>query len=143
MLASKFSLRSGAPVASSFFLSKSRLLSSTTAAKKSGSNFIIPGDLSAFTKIESSTGKKIYYFTATWCPPCRFIGPKFEALAAEAPTVSFVKIDLDNFEQTASKYKINSVPTFIFADGSKILSQFSGADESQLKRCIEMLNNSN
>ena len=34
-------------------------------------------------------------FTADWCPPCKDINPKFEAMEAEFPNVIFVKIDVD------------------------------------------------
>ena len=40
-------------------------------------------------------------FTATWCPPCKMIAPKFEAMEAEFPNVIFVKIDVDANKETA------------------------------------------
>lgn len=119
--------------------SKSRLLSTSSTTSK---NFIIPGDSASLAVIEKSSSKKIYYFTATWCPPCKAIAPKFEALSSSSPSVNFVKIDIDNFESAAVKYGIRSVPTFVFANGAKILSQFSGADEGQLKKSIEALEKS-
>ena len=34
-------------------------------------------------------------FTATWCPPCKFIAPKFEAMASEFTNAQFVKVDVE------------------------------------------------
>ena len=35
-------------------------------------------------------------FYAEWCPPCRMIGPKFDALAEEFTGVQFFKVNVDN-----------------------------------------------
>ena len=42
-------------------------------------------------------------FTATWCPPCKMIGPKFEAWAGEADyaNIVFRKVDVDANKETA------------------------------------------
>jgi thiol-disulfide isomerase/thioredoxin len=34
-------------------------------------------------------------FTATWCPPCRFIAPVFAELSKKYPGVLFLKVDVD------------------------------------------------
>ncbi|PIO68171.1 thioredoxin, partial [Teladorsagia circumcincta] len=34
-------------------------------------------------------------FYATWCGPCKIMGPKFTKMSSEYPTVVFVKIDVD------------------------------------------------
>ena len=41
-------------------------------------------------------------FTASWCPPCQMIAPKFEEKAKElGDAVAMVKVDVDNNEETA------------------------------------------
>ena len=46
--------------------------------------------------LADNPGKPIIVdFTATWCPPCRMIGPIFEQLAESTPTMVFVKVDVD------------------------------------------------
>ena len=89
------------------------------------SNFLVLGDDSAFNKISETNTKKILYFTATWCPPCKAIAPIFETLSKKHPDLSFVKIDVDSLTETAQKYQIRSVPTFIFMNGQTRLAQVS------------------
>ncbi len=88
-------------------------------------NYIILGDDSQRQLIEESAGNKVFYFTASWCPPCKAIAPVFEKLSAENSQITFLKIDIDNFAEAASDYNIRSVPTFVFMQGKKKLSQVS------------------
>ena len=91
------------------------------------------GDMKAYEKLEQDMGKKhILYFTATWCPPCRKIGPVFEDLSRNNADILFVKIDIDQLPEAAERNGIRSVPTFIFKKGHNVIEQFSGADEAAL-----------
>jgi len=98
--------------------------------------FVTVGDQSGFDKLESSGGKKIFYFTATWCPPCRMIAPIFEKLAKEHTQVDFCKVDVDVMPEAAGKYRVSGVPTFSFLNNGKIVTDFSGADEKKLRKSI-------
>ena len=52
-------------------------------------------------------------FTATWCPPCQMIGPKFVALAEElGDAVVMVKVDVDENGETSEACGITCMPTF-------------------------------
>ena len=75
----------------------------------------------------------------SWCPPCKKIAPVFEQLSKEHPSLSFVKIDVDQFGAVSQEYGIRSVPTFFFINGGEVISEFSGAAEAQLKQSIEEL----
>ena len=70
-----------------------------------------------------ANSKKIFYFTATWCPPCKRIAPIFESLSAEYPDIFFVKIDVDDLPDAASFGNIRSVPTFHFRTGDTKISE--------------------
>ena len=37
-------------------------------------------------------------FTATWCGPCRVIGPEFVALSTQFPSILFLKVDVDDVQ---------------------------------------------
>merc|ERR1711998_461377 len=60
-------------------------------------------------------------FTATWCGPCRFIGPKFESMSKEFTGATFVKVDVDENQEASTRCKVRCMPTFqIYKDGKKV-----------------------
>lgn len=103
------------------------------------SNFIVLGDNAIFNTLKDSSEKKIFYFTAIWCPPCKQISPIFESQSKLFPDIKFVKIDVDNFGEEASNYRISSIPTFIFVNGKNTIAQVVGADQSKLIENINTL----
>lgn len=85
-------------------------------------------------------GKVAIDFTASWCPPCKMIGPKFEALQNEFPGIKFAKVDVDVNSDTASKVGIQAMPTFQFYNGGSKVDELVGASEEQLKQKLAKLN---
>ncbi len=60
-------------------------------------------------------------FFATWCGPCKMLGPVLEDLAEDRADVQIVKVDIDEATDLARKYGVMSVPTLIlFKDGKEI-----------------------
>ena len=95
-----------------------------------------------FDEIIQSHKRVAVDFTATWCGPCQFIGPKFEALAANYTSIKFIKVDVDQNSETAEDQRISAMPTFkFFKDGQKFDEDLVGADESKLTGIIERLSN--
>lgn len=58
-------------------------------------------------------------FFATWCGPCKRVGPVLDAVGEEVSGKAYVyKVDIDMSQDIAAKYQVNSVPTMIlFKDG--------------------------
>ncbi|XP_053620641.1 thioredoxin-2 [Plodia interpunctella] len=76
-------------------------------------------------------------FMATWCGPCKIIGPKLDEIAAEmADSIVVVKVDVDECEDIATEYSINTMPTFVFVKNGKPVEQFSGANVEKLRSTI-------
>lgn len=57
-------------------------------------------------------------FWATWCGPCRMQAPVLEELAAESDSVKIGKLNIDEEQALAIKYRVSSIPTLmLFKDG--------------------------
>ena len=66
-------------------------------------------------------------FWATWCGPCKMLAPVIDELAGEyAGKVKFVKIDIDDNPDTATRYGIMSIPTVIIFKGGEAVSRTVG-----------------
>ncbi|MCY4489895.1 MAG: thioredoxin [Thaumarchaeota archaeon] len=67
-------------------------------------------------------------FWAEWCGPCRMVGPVLEELASDYEgMVKFVKVNVDEASELASKYNVFSIPTLILLSKGEIVSQQVGA----------------
>lgn len=67
-------------------------------------------------------------FWAEWCGPCRMVGPIVEELASEYEgKVKFVKVNVDNAGELASKYNVFSIPTLVVIKNGEVASQQVGA----------------
>merc|ERR1719362_1520826 len=76
-------------------------------------------------------------FTASWCPPCKAISPVVDAMAEEHKDVVFVKVDVDENNETAESCGISCMPTFQFyRDGVKI-HELQGANQDALKQQVK------
>jgi putative thioredoxin len=80
-------------------------------------------------------------FWATWCGPCKTLGPALEKVVNAAKgAVKMVKIDVDKNPAVAGQLRVQSIPTvYAFVDG-KPVDGFQGAlPESQLKAFVDKL----
>lgn len=73
-------------------------------------------------------------FTASWCGPCKMIGPKFEEMSKTYTNIQFVKVDVDENDEVASAEGISAMPTFKFYKGGEKVDEMVGASEENLKK---------
>lgn len=79
--------------------------------------------------------KKILYFSATWCQPCKQFGPVMEQVGKTYPVQ---KIDINQQPDLVSMYSILNVPTVIILKDNKEVSRFIGIKPFQA--VIDMVN---
>ncbi len=77
-------------------------------------------------------------FWAPWCGPCRMVAPVVEKLAAEYHgRVAFGKLNTDNNQMTAMKFRVMSIPTLILFQNGKPVDQIIGAvPKQQLEKML-------
>ena len=78
-------------------------------------------------------------FWATWCGPCKVIGPILEKLEKDyAGRFKLVKIDSDAQQQLASAFGVRSIPTVILLMGGQPVDGFMGAmPEGQIREFLD------
>ncbi|XP_020232421.1 thioredoxin O1, mitochondrial isoform X1 [Cajanus cajan] len=93
------------------------------------------------TKVRDDSLHAIFYFTAVWCGPCRFISPIVGELSKKYPHVTTYKIDIDQeaIQGTLGKLQITSVPTLHFFQNGKKADELIGADIARLNHITEKL----
>jgi putative thioredoxin len=77
-------------------------------------------------------------FWATWCEPCKTLGPMLEKLAAEYHgAFRLGKVDVDQQQELAGMFGIRSIPTVVLVKDGQILDNFTGVlPESQLREFL-------
>nr|WP_250889383.1 thioredoxin [Rhodanobacter sp. LX-99] len=77
-------------------------------------------------------------FWATWCEPCKTLGPMLEKLAAEYNgAFRLGKVDVDTQQELAGMFGIRSIPTVVLVKDGQVLDGFTGAlPEGQLREFL-------
>ena len=66
-------------------------------------------------------------FFATWCGPCRMVGPIVEEIAEEREDIKVCKIDVDQEPELAARYQVVSIPTLAVFEKGKVVATSLGA----------------
>ena len=66
---------------------------------------------------------KYLYFSASWCGPCRTLGPIMNEVSQQIPVQ---KVDVDSEFELASQYNVTNVPTVVLLDSRQEVKRFVG-----------------
>ena len=66
-------------------------------------------------------------FWASWCGPCRMVGPILDQIARERPDIKVCKVNVDEQRELAEQFQIVSIPTLIVVKEGQLVARASGA----------------
>jgi thioredoxin 1 len=82
---------------------------------------------SNFAEILADSKPVMVDFWATWCGPCRMLGPTVEEVAKEYDgKVVVVKCNVDECDEIPVKYGIRNIPTLLFFKGGQVVDRLVG-----------------
>lgn len=80
-----------------------------------------------FKEIISGNQPVLVDFWATWCGPCRMLGPTVEAVAKEYDgKVTVVKCNVDECEDLSMQFGIRNIPTLLFFKDGQVVDKLVG-----------------
>ena len=66
-------------------------------------------------------------FWAEWCGPCKSMHPIFSRMAKKYKSVRFARVNVDNAQDIAMRYGVQSIPTFIMFKNGQVANTMVGA----------------
>ena len=67
-------------------------------------------------------------FWAVWCGPCRMLSPVLDEVEEEMPDkITVVKVNVDDADEIAMRYRIMSIPTLLFFKNGQVVDKTVGA----------------
>lgn len=70
--------------------------------------------------------RKILYFSAAWCGPCKMLGPIMESLSGQ---INYEKIDVDNNQDLSIQYGVRNIPTLILVENGEAVGRLTGLQQ--------------
>lgn len=86
------------------------------------------GSLDAFDKLINESDKPVLVdFWAEWCGPCKILSPRVDEASGEMDDVAVAKVNVDEQEEIAARYKIMQIPTLILLKNGEVAGKSVGA----------------
>ncbi|MBR2736291.1 MAG: thioredoxin [Firmicutes bacterium] len=91
-----------------------------------------------FDEAVSGEGKVLVDFWASWCGPCKQMGPVLEEIAAGRDDITIAKVNVDEEPELARRFQVRSIPYFGLFENGQLISQTLGAQpKSSIEKFIE------
>ncbi len=104
-------------------------------------NVTLIGEKDFEAEVTQSATPVLVDFFATWCGPCKALGPRLDKMADQFNgKIKFVKVNIDQSQNLAAKYRIEGVPTLLFFQKGKLIDTLVGLPPSAtLEQKLDLL----
>ena len=81
-----------------------------------------------FSELLQDSKLVIVDFWATWCGPCKKVGPYIEELAEQYGDQAIIgKVDVDDNDELAMRFGVRNIPTILFIKDGQVVDKQIGA----------------
>ncbi len=94
---------------------------------------------SSFDQLLAQGKPMVVDFWATWCGPCKKVGPYIEELAEQYAEQAIIgKVDVDDNDELAMRFGVRNIPTILFIkDGQVVDKQIGAAAKNVLEEKLK------